>query len=179
MTVFDQPQAAVRLNDVLIDPDTGEILSEHDIGIDTLAMQLKDATEQKRAWEQTEQLLKLAIGRKLDAANAKAAETPYGVATWRVQVRRSAGAARFREMAAEYGLDDECARDIISAAASALDPKLLDSFTNASLLEGEDDLPAKQVRSAIAATIEEKTVAYVLLQPLRKAAPRIEREFVE
>lgn len=178
MTVRDTDLVqAIRLNELLIDPDTGEILSETDIGIDVLALQLKDATEQKKAWEQAEALLKLAIGKKLDDANVKAVETPYGVACWRVQNRRSAKADRFRELCEEYRVDCEWERRVLATTATTLDPKKLDGHLAAFInpMSPEDEA----LRNAIEEAIEEKTVSFVLLTPLRKAAPKLERETVD
>lgn len=155
---------AVRLNELLIDPETGEILSEIDIGIDVLALQLKDGQEQEKAWAASNALLKLAIGRKLDDANVKAAETPYGTATWRVQNRRSAKAEGIAALAERHGLDDD-QQATLYACARDLDPKKLDGLRgwNADLESAIDEL------------IESKTVSYVLLQPLRRVAPTMER----
>lgn len=170
MTVRTSPDIieAVRLNELLIDPESGEILDERDIGIDVLALQLKDAQEQTKSWEQAVALLKLAIGKKLDDANVKASETPFGVACWRVQNRRSAKAESIAAIAKQFGLDDD-QQAALYACARDLDPKKLDGLRgwNADL------------ESAVDALIEEKTVSYVLLQPLRKQAPKLERETVD
>ncbi len=175
--VFDEGVHAVRMGELLIDEDSGEILSEHDVGVDTLAFQLKDAMEQCKVWEQTATILKRAIGRKLDLDHARAAETPHGTARWVVQQRRSAKAQAFIEAAEEFGLDDDTARRIVIMAARDLDPKVLESeVAGAEAIHGDDGIMARAVRQAVEATIEQKTVAYVQLQPLRKAAPSLERE---
>lgn len=180
MTLSNNLTEAIRVGEFLIDQETGEIYSHHDVGIDDLVQQLKDAQEQEKAWEQAKQILKKAIGRKLDNANVSAAETPYGVVRWQTQLRRSAKADRFREMAAEHGLFENRVRAIIAAAATSLDPKALDSEINALELLGQTETAEGiQIRRAIDATIEENPVSFVLLQPLRKAAPRLEREVVD
>ena len=173
-SVSNSIQEAVRLNNLLIDEETGEILSETDIGIDSLAHQLKDATEQRKAWEQAEQLLKLAIGKKLDDANTKAAETPWGVIGWVVQARPSAKFDRLEQVAGEFGLVEEevsalmeCGRDF--------DVKKLRELQK--MLVGKPH--SEMLVQAINALIEEKTVAYVQLRPLRKVAPRLDRVTME
>lgn len=171
---------AVRLNDALIDPDTGEILSEHDIGIDVLALQLKDAQEQVKSWEQAVALLKLAIGKKLDDAHVKASETPYGVAVWRIQNRRSAKAENIQPLIGRFGLTMHDL-SMLYQCATTLDPKQLDALRQAlidAVPEGADP-GGHPVVAAIDELIEQKTVAYVLLTPLRKVAPRIERVEVD
>lgn len=174
--IFDQPQEAVRINDYLVDPDTGEIISEHDIGIDKLVLDLKDGQEQEKGWAQHNTLLKLAIGKKLDDANVRAAETPYAVARWMVQQRPSAHFAKLDEIQEQFGLVDEelsalyeCGRDF--------DVKKLRALRDRMVKQGDAD--NRPLVAAIDALIEEKTVSFVLLQPLRKLAPRLERETVE
>lgn len=159
---------AVRVNELLIDEDTGEILSETDIGIDVLALQLKDGQENEKAWAQHNTLLKKAIGKKLDDANVKAAETPWGIACWRVQNRRSAKAESIDAVRDDLHRDEvaalyQCARD--------LDPKKLDVLR-------KEAMTSDALEAAIDTLIEEKTVSFVLLQPLRKTAPKLTRESV-
>lgn len=159
---------AIRIDEILIDPETGEILSEQDIGIDELSLRLKDGQEQEKSWAAHNALLKKAIGKKLDDAGVKKAETPYGVATWRTQARKSASAERLEFVMGEFGLEErevqaiwECARDF--------DPKKLETLRG---------MFSSQLDKALDALIEEKPVSYVLLQPLRRVAPRLEHETV-
>jgi len=160
---------AIRHGDLLIDPETGEILSDQDVGIDHLVMLLKDGQEQEKAWAASNGALKAAIGKKLDQAGQKAAETPYGVATWRTQVRRTASAAKIPHLRDHFGLTEAEVEDIL-ACARDIDPKLLDGLRKAA---------SPLLLEAIDALIEEKAVSYVLLQPLRKAAPRAEKVTVD
>lgn len=180
MTLSNDLTEAIRVGEFLIDQETGEIYSHRDVGIDDLVQQLKDAQEQEKAWEQTKQILKRAIGKKLDDANVGAAETPYGVVRWQTQLRRSAKADRFCEMAAEYGVSESVKQRTVFAAATSLDPKMLDSEVAALERFGQSETSEDiQLRRAIDATIEENPVSFVLLQPLRKAAPRLERVTVD
>lgn len=156
---------AIRVDDLLIDPDTGEILSEVDPGLDGLAMRLKDAGEQRKAWEQAEAMLKSAIGKKLDDANLKSAVTPSGIPTWRTQVRKSAHAARIDEVCEKYGLNDVLRMKLYECAGT-LDVKRLHELGQ--------DANTDALLEAILDLVEEKVVSFVLLQPLRRSAPKLE-----
>lgn len=166
MTLTDNDTVtAIRVDDLLIDPETGEILSEVDPGLDGLALRLKDAGEQRKAWEQAEAMLKSAIGKKLDDANLKSAVTPSGIPTWRTQVRKSAHASRIPEIREQFGLDDSSVNALYSCARD-LDPKALNDYKRGSIEPNFVD--------AIDALIEEKTISFVLLQPIRRSAPKLE-----
>lgn len=177
MTVDSDLREAVLIDGFAIDPETGEIYGDRTPDLDRLAMLLKDGQEQEKAWGAHNAMIKAAIGRQLDDLGVRVIETKYGTACWRVQNRRSAKADRFRELAAEYGVCDDWARRVIADCATALDPKILSSELTGFI--GPLSPEAAALSKAMEETIEEKTVSYVLLQPLRKAAPKLERETVD
>lgn len=110
-------------------------------------------------------MLKSAIGRKLDDANLKSAVTPSGIPTWRTQVRKSASASGIDDVCETYGISDE-RRAQLYACADKLDIKKLQALGR--------EVGNDAMLQAILDLIEEKVVSFVLLQPLRRSAPKLE-----
>ena len=181
MSVFDDgTREVVRVDDMLVDPETGEILEGAD-DLDSLTQRLVDAQAQIKAWEQAVALYKSAIGRKLDLLNIRTAETPFGIPQWRTQTRRYGKADRVLHAKQRFGLIDADV-EAIYACASALDPKKLDELRDEFLSDapaGFDSAHADpadlSLLRAIEFLIDEQTISYVLVAPLRKAAPAIEK----
>lgn len=165
MTVTNDSIHALRIGDLVIDADSGEILSEENYALDQLALFLKDGQEQVKAWEAYVGAIKSAIGRKLDEAGVRQVVTPYGTATWRMQVRKSAPTAALDELA--HHLELPAAEHLaILECAESLNVKRLESLRCA---------VSVRVDEIVDALIQEKAIHYVQLMPLRKAAPVVER----
>lgn len=169
MTGRDGVPRAIRVEDLVIDADTGEILSERNVGIDELCMRLKDGAEQEKNWKAANGLLKAAIGRKLDDDGVRRALTPYGTASWQTRMTKSAAVPGFQDLATRYALD-EIDIESLSECVSSLDPKKLDRVR----AEAIEDGTAPNLVAAIDDLIQEKASHYVQLWPLRRDAPVLE-----
>lgn len=167
--------SAVRAGELLVDTETGEILSEQDPGLDELCRLLKDGQDQEKTWKAYNALLKSAIGRKLDEAGLRRALTPSGSPMWRTRISRSAPIEGFKALAERYGLTD-VDLEALGECVSELDPKKLDKLRAEEMkVEGDADIEANgALIAAIEWTIQEKSSSYVQLMPLRKPGPTIE-----
>lgn len=163
---------AVRVEDLVIDADTGEILSERNVGIDELCLRLKDGQEQEKNWKAHNGLLKAAIGKKLDDNNVRKALTPYGTAAWQTRITKSAPVQGLKSLAERYGLTDVDIETLAECVAQ-LDPKKLDQLRREEITAGQDDdvETNADLVAAIDDLIQEKASHYVQLWPLRRDAP--------
>lgn len=169
---------AIRAGELLIDEDTGEILSEQDPGLDELCRLLKDGTEQEKVWKAYNGALKSAVGRKLDDAGLQRALTPYGAPMFRSRTTRSAPLDRLDELIEKYGLTDVDVEQL-RLCATELDPKKLDELRAAELEEIDEVRNGGSYEPPLVDVVDEliqvRTSTWVQLMPLRQSAPVVER----
>ncbi|MEE9149963.1 MAG: hypothetical protein V3U27_21505 [Candidatus Tectomicrobia bacterium] len=163
----DHQVNAVRVEDLIIDELTGEVLDlPENAGdlIELLTYRLTTLQESERAYKQAIVLLKLALKRELERLDLKSLQTQYGRPSIRSRTTRKAGIARLYKVMAEYELSKEQIEGVIACAVT-FDPDGLD------LLADSDIIP----REAIEALIEETTIEYVQVAPVLKEPPKVEK----
>lgn len=169
---------AARVGELLIDVDSGEILSDEDPGLDELCRLLKDGKEQEKSWKAYNALLSSVVGRKLDELGVQRALTPYGSPMWRSRTTRSAplDSTKLGDLIERHGLSPIDVEQLMECAAE-LDPKRLDQVRRDVLDDAEVNAlaAADGLLAAIDELIQERTSTFVQLMPLRQAAPAIER----
>lgn len=160
--------AALKIGDLLIDEETGEVLEwPAGSGADRLAYLTRQCVEAQRAvkaWETALNAYRAAIGRLLDDAGIDSVRTQHGAAAIRNRTNRVGRPERVPDVADRYELRREQVEAIWQCAAT-LDAKRLLALSEAGAIP--DD--------AARDLIDSKTIAYVQVTAARPAPPSIER----
>ncbi len=163
MNETDHEPNAVKVDDLIIDEDTGEIL-EMPKGVsgelvEFLTFREGELARGESAYKQARFLIKLAIKRELEKLDLKSLQTQHGRPVIRSRTTRKGVVERIHHVVVEYELGSEQVIDIF-ACASALDPKKLES-----------SLPPEVAE----ALIEEKTSEWLQVSPVLKEPPVVEK----
>lgn len=161
--LLDEDPNAVRVGDLVINEDTGEILEWAD-GItdqmEALVMRDMQAKQNIEGWERARMLLKLAIGRLLDQQGVRSFSTPYGKPTWMAGRRtESVDVEGVKHLMEEREVSQAEALAVFAHSTKALDPKKIREY----LPDCEGVISVKEGK------------AYVQVNPPTQAAPVIER----
>lgn len=164
----DHEPKAVKVNDIIIDEESGEVLDlPENAGdlIELLTYRLTTLQEAERAYKQAIVLLKLALKRELERLDLKSLQTQYGRPSIRSRTTRTGKVERLPGAIQDFELN-ETDTEAILLCASNLD---------ASELEALADL-SPSLRPAIEALIEE-TVSeeWVQVAPILKPPPVVEK----
>ena len=165
MTELDHEPNAVKIDDLIIDEDTGEVL-EMPKGVtgelvEFLTFREVELGRGESAYKQARFLVKLAIKRELEKLDLKSLQTQHGRPVIRRRVTRKGQMDRLETVARNHELTRE-QMEFILWCASSLDAKRLESL---------DSVP----REAIEALIEEKTSEWLQVSPVLKEPPVVER----
>lgn len=159
---------AVKVGDLLVDEESGEVLEWGDVSGDKfewLTLQAKRAQANIDGWEQALGILKRALGRMLTEADQRSIKTPYGTPRWASRVDRVATPERVPLVVERYELGREI-EALIWMCAKSLDPKKLDELASLGGVQGE----------AIRALIEDKPRGpWLQIDSPREQPPEIER----
>ena len=158
---------AIRIDDLIIDEETGEIL-QLPVGIgdplEWLTFRAADAGAAEKAWKAAAGMYKKAIGELLNQAGVRSMQTQHGTPGWRGRTTRTGRPDRLPKIAEEYELTRR-QKNAILACASELDAKRLDELLR-------KDLIPREVRDAL---IDESGSSWVQISPAKPAPPEIER----
>lgn len=163
----DHEPRAVKVDDLIIDEDTGEVLELPENAGDLVEFltyrerQLKDGED---AYIQARVLVKLALKRELEKLDLRSLQTQYGRPTIRSHTTRKGKVERAEQVVDEFELSPSQAILIFSSAAS-FDAKNLDALSDKGLLP----------REAIEALIEETTSEWLQVNPVLKPPPVVEK----
>ncbi len=165
--VNDHEPKAVKVDDIVVDELTGEVLDlPENAGdlIELLTYRLTTLQESERAYKQAIVLLKLALKRELERLDLKSLQTQYGRPSIRSRTTRKGKVERYAEVATKFELSNE-QRLFILNTSSGFDAKLLDGLAD------RDIVP----REAVEAFIEETTSEWVQISPVLKEPPVVEK----
>lgn len=165
-TIDHQPNA-IRVNDLIINELTGEVLELPQNAGDKaefLTYRLVELQNDERAYKQAIVLVKLALKRELESLDLKSLQTQYGRPVIRSRTTRTGKMERVRHISGDYELTNEQVVTILGCAAS-LDARQLDALAEYGTVP----------REAIEALIEEKTSEWLQVSPILKEPPVIER----
>ncbi len=165
-SAVDHEPKAVKVDDLIIDEDTGAILELPENAGDLtelLTYRLVTLQESERAYKQAIVLLKLALKRELERLDLRSLQTQYGRPSIRSRTTRKGKVERLERVVDDFELSDAQVVAILSEATS-LDAKRLDILVDA------DFVP----RKAIEALIEETTSEWVQISPVLKEPPVVE-----
>ena len=157
-------EQAVKIGDIIIDEETGEILEMPEgIGdpLEWLTHRTNEANAASNAWKGIAGMYKKAIGELLNKAGVKSMRTQYGTPGWRGRVTRMGCPELLPDVAERYELS-RAQQDAILACASQLDAKELDA------LEG---VPAEAKRDLI----HESESTWVQISPATPMPPDVQK----
>ena len=163
----DHPVNAIRVDDLIIDESTGEVLELPQNAGDKaefLTYRLVTLQEAERAYKQAIVLLKLALKRELEGLDLKSLQTQYGRPVIRTRTTREGIPSRLEEVREKFELRSHMV-SAIWQSATAFDSKALDALVE------DYNVP----REAIEALIEETHSEYLQVSPVLKPPPVVER----
>ena len=163
----DHEPRAVKVDELIIDEDTGEVLElPENAGDKTefLTYRLVTLQEAERAYKQAIFLLKLALKKELEGLDLKFLQTQYGRPVIRSRTTRTGKVERIQEVKESFELSVAQVNHILDAASS-LDAKYLDD------LAAVGTVP----REAIEALIEETHSEWLQVSPVLKEPPVVEK----
>ncbi len=163
----DHEPRAMKVNDIIIDEETGEVLEMPQNAGDKaefLTYRLVELQNDERAYKQAIVLIKLALKRELETLDLKSLQTQYGRPVIRSRVTRKGKVERLVRVQADHELSKEQTEQIMYCA-SALDTGLLE------FLADEGRVP----RDAIEALIEETRSEWLQVSSILKEPPVVER----
>ncbi|KKN15054.1 hypothetical protein LCGC14_0989870 [marine sediment metagenome] len=164
-TETDHEPNAVKVDDLIIDEDTGEILEmpEGVSGelVEFLTFREGELARGESAYKQARFLIKLAIKRELEKLDLKSLQTQHGRPVIRRRVTRRGKMERLEQIARDYELTPG-QKSAILHCSSGLDAEQLDELHT---------VP----REAIEALIEEKTSEWLQVSPVLKEPPVVEK----
>lgn len=164
----------VKLNGLVIDEATGEILEAPDGWQGDLLEHViragVHANAQRREWERTYNVYRHAAGKKLDERGlARFHSETAGRAGFTTQLRRSASAEGVNELVETGKLPKRLVQAVLATAVT-LDPTKLEKMANYLEAAGK-----KRHAEAIRSLIDEKVVRFVTIDQPRESAPAFER----
>ena len=163
----DHEPRAVKVDDLIIDEDSGEVLELPEGAgdkVEFLTYRLVELQRDMKAYEQPVFLLKLALQRELEKLDLRSLQTQYGRPVIRSRVNRKGKAERFVQVRTEYELSFGQANDILTCT-SGFYPDKLDALAEKGIVP----------REAIEALIEETTSEWLQVNPVLKTPPVIEK----
>lgn len=168
----DDGVSAIRIDDLLIDEATGEVL-EWPAGmrgerVEYLTRRCVEAQAAMKAWEVAYNAYLAALGKMLTDAGVRSIKTAWGTPSLRSRTDRRGRPERVPKVAARYELSPQQVQ-AIWMCASALDAKQIQALADDGVLppEAADDL------------IEVKTFTWVVVMPAKLEPPLIERTVVD
>ncbi len=168
MTEVDHEPKAVKVDDLIIDEDSGEILEmpEGVTGelVEFLTFREVELARGESAYKQARFLIKLAIKRELEKLDLKSLQTQHGRPVIRSRTTRKGKVERLLRVATDFELSAE-QQAFIRLTATGFDAKMLDALVETNTLP----------RDAIEALIEEKTSEWLQVSPVLKEPPVVER----
>ena len=163
----DHEPRAVKVDDLIIDEDTGEVLElPENAGdlVEFLTYREVELARGESAYKQARFLVKLALKRELEKLDLKSLQTQYGRPVIRSRTTRKGKMERLLSVSGQYELTNEQVVTILGCAAS-LDAKALDALTGLS----------PDLAPAIEALIEETHSEWLQVSPVLKEPPVIEK----
>ncbi len=167
---IDHQPNAIRVNDLIIDEDTGEVLElPENAGdlVEFLTYREVELARGESAYKQARFLVKLALKRELEKLDLKSLQTQYGRPVIRSRTTRKGKVERLGDVERDHELTRGQVIQILFCA-TALDPKKLDELA-ASPEWGRD------FGLAIEALIEENTSEWLQVNPVLKTPPVVEK----
>ena len=165
MTQDHEPKA-MKVQDLIIDESTGEVLELPQNAGDKaefLTYRLVELQNDERAYKQAIVLIKLALKRELEKLDLKSLQTKYGRPVIRSRVTRTGKVERMPDVVHSFELSQR-QMDFIYATAANFDVKKLEQLA-------EGFVP----REAIEALIEETRSAWLQVSPILKEPPVVEK----
>ncbi len=163
----DHEPKAVKVDELIIDEDTGEVLElPENAGdlVEFLTYREVELARGESAYKQARFLVKLALKRELEKLDLKSLQTQYGRPVIRSRTTRKGIVDRIPKVVQESELSQQQVEYIYSSA-SALNPKFLDDLAGAGLIP----------REAIEALIEETHSEWLQVSPVLKEPPVVEK----
>ncbi len=163
----DHEPRAVRVEDLIIDSDTGEVLDLPENAGDLVELLTYREVELARgesAYKQARFLVKLALKRELEKLDLKSLQTQYGRPVIRSRTTRKGKMERLPNVSGQYELTNEQVVTILGCATSL-------HATQLDALAASDYIP----REAIEALIEETTSEWLQVSPILKTPPVVEK----
>ncbi len=164
----DHEPRAVKVDDLIIDEESGAILEMPDgvTGdmVEFLTYREVELARGESAYKQARFLVKLALKRELEKLDLKSLQTQYGRPVIRSRTTRKGTVERLRKLLVDFELSSVQIMDTLYCASS-LDAKQLDVLA-------EDGIVP---REAIEALIEEQTSEWLQVSPVLEEPPVVER----
>ena len=163
---------ATRVDGLLIDEETGEILEGDGIATEQLQLNHIAAGDQEKDWKATKQAYGRALQRRLDEAGTRALNTDSG-RTWEVagSVTLKARASAVLEAKSLELMNDAQAERLLLAAAKELDPEIVQAHI--ADIAGENEGLRRQLRRQL--IDEQPRSGYVQSKAPKRDAPKVER----
>jgi hypothetical protein len=164
---------AIKIGDVIIDEETGEILAMPEgLGdpLEWLTHKAKEANEASKAWAAQKGMYHAAIGRLLAEAGVKAMKTPHGTPMHMTRTDRRASGDAVHRAIAEHELSPAQQRVIFLCAAS-YNVKELEALITGDGVGHGITIPSE----VIDGMIETSVSAWVQVRPLTPNPPPAER----
>ncbi len=163
----DHEPRAVKVDDLIIDEDSGEVLEMPENAgdlVEFLTYREVELARGESAYKQARFLVKLALKRELEKLDLKSLQTQYGRPVIRSRTNRKGVAERLPRVIQDFELSRE-QQERLMYTASAFDAKRLDYLVE------HDVLP----REAIEALIEETHSEWLQVSPILKTPPVVEK----
>ena len=163
----DHEPRAVKVDDLIIDEDTGEVLElPENAGdlVEFLTYREVELARGESAYKQARFLVKLALKRELEKLDLKSLQTQYGRPVIRSRTTRKGKPERIYRVLQDFELTAEQV-DSLWHSASALDAKMLDHLADQFYVP----------REAIEALIEETHSEWLQVSPILKTPPVVEK----
>jgi len=163
----DHEVNAVRVDELIIDEDSGEVLELPEGAgdkVEFLTYRLVELQRDMKAYEQPVYLLKLALKRELEGLDLTSLQTQYGRAVIRSRVNRKGKAERLVLVRSEHELSLEQVSAILYCA-SGFTASELDGLVDANIIPHE----------VAEALIEETHSEWLQVSPVLKAPPAVEK----
>ena len=164
---IDHEPSAVKVDDLIIDEDTGEILELPENAGDLVELLTYREVELARgesAYKQARFLIKLALKRELEKLDLKSLQTQYGRPVIRSRTTRKGKVERLAQVCRDFEITVTQVEHI-RQCTSTLDARMLDSLAELGTVP----------REAIEALIEESTSEWVQVSPILKEPPVVEK----
>ena len=165
--VPDHEPKAVKVDDLIIDEDTGEVLElPENAGdlVEFLTYREVELARGESAYKQARFLVKLALKRELEKLDLRSLQTQYGRPVIRTRVNRKGKVERLAQAIVDFEISG-AQRDAIMGTATSFDGRLLDNLADNGFVP----------REAIEALIEENTSEWLQVSPVLKTPPVVEK----
>ena len=163
----DHEPKAVKVDDLIIDSDTGEVLElPENAGdmVEFLTYREVELARGESAYKQARFLVKLALKRELEKLDLKSLQTQHGRPVIRSRTTRKGKVERLEGIVKKFELEREQVFAIWQSATD-FEAKVLDYHAESGFIP----------REAIEALIEENTSEWLQVNPILKTPPVVER----